>query len=193
MLMQFKGSILWKLILIIIIIAGYFGVLRPIRGWGMEYVVRPFYVSVASPNVGVYPGNSSVNTMVLLLEHIPDTAIQPSDSSMAQQNTPVRLESGSANQKFVYSFKMPGDVWLLIGLIGLVLLSASKTEVYLLLFGQLLLFILAHTTVWIGITVWIPALHIADLLIAYLIPSGTMLLLVLSYAEQKKPATVPKS
>lgn len=161
-------------LLVIAVIGVYFVVWRPFRGILMSFVLKPVATWVANPPMVITEGTSSVNLIVyradILLEESTPTA-----------ESPTRLDN--PRNKNWHTFKAPGDVWLLLGGIGLAVFGAPRSG-YSYLFGwHILGTTLAYMALLIAVQGVPGFLYILDGLSSYIIPAGSMLLVIWYYKE----------
>lgn len=170
-----------KILYVLGFILFYFTIWRWIRVLIISFIFLPTSENLIhdyQSNVYVSEGNSSVNVRIVRM----DIYHQMLDlqSTTESSSAPVQTQGvSSSSTKYEFYLKAPGDIWFLMGGVGLLLLSAKFTYFSYLFGAHILASFISFIMLIISILGWSPGLYVMNMISSFIIPSFSMMFIVL--------------
>jgi hypothetical protein len=156
----------------------YFTLWRVFRVFLMSSLLLPLAVSTANEPMAVYKGNSTVNMIVVRTDFY-EQALSNAGISNTTGDQPVTQEGMvSSREKFIFYFKSPGDVWLLLAGTAILAAGGGISLAFALLGFHLLTSTIGYLFLLLGVKSWVPALFVFDIFGSFIIPAGSMLFVI---------------
>jgi hypothetical protein len=170
-----------KILCVLGFILFYFTIWRWIRVLIISFIFLPTSENLIheyQSNVYVSEGNSSVNVRIVRMDiyrQMLNRQIITESSSAPVQTQGVT----SGSTKYEFYLKAPGDIWFLMGGVGLLLLSAKFLYLYYLWGSHVLASLLSFFMLIVAILGWSPGLYMMNMISSFIIPSFSMMFIVL--------------